>query len=227
MRRLVAFHLALAALSLPSAANADMVLSQVVVDLEPHEAPRDDIEVFNSGAERMYVRAEPFEILRPGTAEEARVGAHDPSESGLLVSPQRLILAPGERRVIRIASTSGRPSHERVYRVAITPVAGDVVAETAAVKVLVGYDVLVLVRPSIANGGLQAERAGKKLVIRNESNASREIFDGSQCDHQRAACSKLPAKRLYAGSSWEQALPFDTPVTYSAAAGSRVTSLEF
>jgi Mat/Ecp fimbriae periplasmic chaperone len=227
VHRLFAVQVALAALVLPSTANADMVLSQVVVDLEAHEAPRDDIEVFNNGSERMFVRAEPFEILKPGTADEARVGARDPSVSGLLVSPQRLILAPGERRVIRIASMLDRSARERVYRVAITPVAGDVVAETAAVKVLVGYDVLVLVRPSQIIGGLKAERVGRNLVIHNEGNVSREIFDGSQCDRQRAACHKLPAKRLYAGASWQQAVPYDAPITYSVAAGSKVTTLDF
>lgn len=225
--RIFAFHLALAALVLPSAADAEMVLSQVIVDLEAHEAPRDDIEVLNNGSERMYVRAEPYEILKPGTAEEARVSAQDPSVSGLLVSPQRLVLAPGERRVIRIATTSSRPAHERVYRVAITPVAGDVVAEATAVKVFVGYDVLVLVRPSHVSGGLEADRSGKSLVIRNEGNASREIFDGKQCDRQRTSCHQLPAKRLYAGAAWEQTLPLDTLVAYSSATGSKVATLEF
>ena len=101
------------ALAMPAPASAEMVLSQVIVDLEPNEAPRDDIEVSNTGSERMYVLAEPFEILNPGTKEESRVDARDPLAAGLLVSPQRIVLAPGERRVIRVALTGDRPARER------------------------------------------------------------------------------------------------------------------
>lgn len=227
MRSFVAGHVLLASIAMlsPSAASADMVLSQVIVDLEPNEAPRDDIEVSNTGSERMYVLAEPFEILNPGTKEESRVDARDPLAAGLLVSPQRIVLAPGERRVIRVALTGDRPARERVYRVAIRPVAGEVTSEVSAVKVLVGYDVLVLARPAQATDAIASERVGRTLIIRNEGNASQEIFDGEQCDGEGRDCRALPAKRLYAGAIWEQTLPHDTPAQYSAARGSRVTKL--
>lgn len=227
MRCFVALNALLAGMALlsPSAASADMVLSQVIVDLEPNEAPRDDIEVSNNGSERMYVLAEASEILNAGTKDETRVDARHPSAAGLMVSPQRMVLAPGERRVIRVALTGNRPARERVYRVAIKPVAGDVISEVNAVKILVGYDVLVLARPAQESGVLTIERIGKTLVIRNEGNASQEIFDGEQCDRDGKDCRALPAKRLYAGASWEQTLPHDESVTYSAARGSRITKL--
>jgi P pilus assembly chaperone PapD len=222
-------HLLLAglALAMPAPASAEMVLSQVIVDLEPGEAPRDDIEVLNSGSERMYVLVEPFEVIGAGTPEERRVRIDDPSQGGLLVSPQRIVLAPGERRAIRVALTEGRPARERVYRVAIKPVAGQLVSDVNAVKVMVGYDVLVLARPEQALGGLSGERIGQRLVIRNEGNASQEIFEGRQCDQDGGDCRALPAKRLYSGASWEQTLPFDTPATYAAAQGSKVVKLSF
>lgn len=215
------------ALATPSSANAEMVLSQVIVDLEPGEAPRDDIEVFNSGSERMYVLAEPFEVLAAGTPEESRVRIGDPSRGGLLVSPQRIVLAPGERRAIRVALTEGRPARERVYRIAIKPVAGELVSDVSAVKVMVGYDVLVLARPAQMVGGLSGKRIGQKLVIHNEGNASFEIFDGQQCNQDASDCRILPARRLYAGASWEQTLPLDTAVTYLAARGSRMVKHSF
>ena len=136
-----------AAFGLASMAEAEMVLSQVIVDLLPGKPPRQDIEVWNDGPERMYVLAEPFEILKPGTPQEQRVAAALPDESGLLVSPQRLVLEPGERRTVRVAAIGERPASDRVYRVAIRPVAGAVTAEESALKVFVGYDTLVLVRP--------------------------------------------------------------------------------
>lgn len=227
MRLLTSLLLAGLASALPASANAEMVLSQVIVDIEGHEAPRDDIEVFNSGSERLYVLAEPFEILDAGTDAETRVPLSDPGASGLLVSPQRLVLAPGERRVIRVAVTGPRPLRERVYRVAIKPVAGELTAEVDAVKILVGYDALVLVRPAQLLGTVKSERADRSLVLRNMGNASRELFDGKQCDTAGAECRALPAKRLYPGASLTQSLPYDTPVRYTSAVGKNIEALVF
>jgi len=148
-----------AALGFGAAARAEMVLSQVIVDLLPGKPPRDDIEVWNDSSERMYVLAEPFEILAPGTPSEQRVAVTEPEQAGLLVSPLRLVLEPGEKRTIRIAAIGARPASDRVYRVTIKPVAGTVSAETTALKVFVGYDTLVLVRPEAISGDVEGARS--------------------------------------------------------------------
>ena len=227
-RRLLLPALALAvAIGLGAAARAEMVLSQVIVDLLPGKPPREDIEVWNDGDERMYVLAEPFEILSPGTPAEARRPVSDPEQAGLLVSPLRLVLEPGERRAIRIAAIGARPAADRVYRVTIKPVAGTVTAEATALKVFVGYDTLVLVRPEQITGDVEGARSGRSLALRNTGNTAQELFDGRQCDAAGNDCRELPAKRLYPGASWEQQLPFDTPVSYRASIGPTVRTREF
>jgi P pilus assembly chaperone PapD len=228
LRRLLIRALALAAtIALAADAHAEMVLSQVIVDLLPGKPPREDIEVWNDGAERMYVLAEPFEIRAAGTAAEQRVAVADPEQAGLLVSPLRLVLEPGERRAIRIAAIGTRSAADRVYRVTIKPVAGAVTAEASALKVFVGYDTLVLVRPDTFTGDVEGERSGRTLTLRNTGNTAQELFDGRQCDAAGGDCRELPAKRLYPGASWEQALPFDTPVSYRSAVGPTVREREF
>jgi P pilus assembly chaperone PapD len=216
-----------AALGLAAHAHAEMVLSQVIVDLLPGKPPRDDIEVFNDGPERMYVSAEPFEIRNPGTAREQRVPADDPQASGLLVSPRKLVLEPGERRIVRVAAIGERSAQDRVYRVAIKPVAGPITAEKSALKVFVGYDALVLVRPATIAGEVTGSRQGKALTLTNAGNTARELFDGRQCDAAGKDCRPLPAKRLYPGATWQQTLPFDTPVTYKSAVGPTIRELTF
>jgi P pilus assembly chaperone PapD len=216
-----------AALGLASHAQAEMVLSQVIVDLLPGKPPRDDIEVFNDGPERMYVSAEPFEIRNPGTAREQRVPADDPQASGLLVSPRKLVLEPGERRIVRVAAIGERSAQDRVYRVAIKPVAGPITAEKSALKVFVGYDALVLVRPATIAGEVTGSRQGKALTLTNAGNTARELFDGRQCNAAGKDCRPLPAKRLYPGVTWQQTLPFDTPVTYTSAVGPTIRELTF
>jgi P pilus assembly chaperone PapD len=222
----VAFALA-AAFGLASLAHAEMVLSQVIVDLVPGKAPRDDIEVFNDGPERMYVSAEPFEVIGAGTAAERRQPATDPERSGILVSPRKLILAPGERRTIRIAAIGDRPERDRVYRVSIKPVAGPISADQSALKVFVGYDALVLVRPATVTGDVVGEREGRALTLTNGGNTAQEFFDGKQCDGAGKDCRSLPAKRLYPGVTWRQTLPFDTPVTYKSGIGGKVRERKF
>lgn len=208
-------------------AAAELVLSQVIVDLQPDKPPREDIEVWNDGEERMYVAAEPFEIVGAGTPDEERVAATDPEGSGILVSPQRLVLEPGERRIIRVAAIGERSANDRVYRVAIKPVAGPISAETSALKVLIGYDALVLVRPAEPKPALAATRDGRSLVLRNTGNTAQELFDGRQCDASGADCRDLPAKRLYPGATWAQSLPLGTPVTYKTAVGPDIIEREF
>lgn len=215
------------ALGFASLARAELVLSQVIVDLAPSKPPRDDIEVFNDGPERMYVSAEPFEVRDPGTGQEQRVPVIDPQASGLLVSPQKVVLAPGERRLIRIAALGDRPAHDRVYRVAIKPVAGPITAEQSALKVFVGYDALVLVRPDQLTRDLAGERTGKTLILTNAGNTAQELFDGRQCDAAGGDCRALPAKRLYSGARWQQTLPLEGRVTYKSAVGGSIVQRQF
>ena len=209
-----------------SIARAEMVLSQVIVDLMPGGPPLQDIEVWNDGDERMFVSAEPFQILDPGTSREQRVSANSP-DSGLLVSPQRLVLAPGERRIIRVAAVGERSAVDRVYRVAIQPVAGNVSADATALKVFVGYDALVLVRPDRFTGDVVGQRSGHDLLLRNDGNTAQELFDGRQCDSAGNNCQALPAKRLYPGVEGYQNLPYDAVVTYKVGFGSRVRERTF
>jgi P pilus assembly chaperone PapD len=210
-----------------SSARAEMVLSQMIVDLMPGRPPREDIEVFNNGEERMYVLAEPSEIIAAGTAQERREPLPVSDLSDILVTPNRLVLEPGERRTIRIAFIGVRPLSDRVYRVAIKPVAGKLAANESALKLMVGFDNLVLVRPMRFTGDIQPHRQGQTLTLRNTGNTAQELFEGKQCSDRTGECRDLPAKRLYPGATWEQSLPFATPVKYKSAIGSVVKDRQF
>jgi P pilus assembly chaperone PapD len=204
---------ALAASAAP--ARAELVLSEVIVELQPGVAPHRDIEIWNNSPERVYLVAEPREIVDPGQPAEAVRRDPDPEKLGLLVSPARAIFEPGQRKLLRIASLAGSPPRERVYRVTVKPVAGAVTSEQSGLKLLLGYDVLVLVRPAAATPAISVTRTGGKLVLRNDGNSSVEMFDGKQCNAAGAACTSLPAKRLYAGAQWRIDLPSAGPVDYS------------
>ena len=196
-------------------ARAELVLSQLVVDLGADSRQRDDVEIWNNSDERTYVVVEPSEILNAGKSSQVRHQEPDPEKRGLLVSPTRMILEPGQRKNVRIARIGTDTDRERVYRVTVKPVVGDLATEDSGLKVLVGYDVLVLLRPRESHPVLNSSRSGGSLVFRNDGNASLELVDGKQCEASTRRCIELPGKRLYSGAEWSQPLKLNSPVEYT------------
>ena len=194
--------LATVAVLYPSGAEADLKLSQLIVELQPESRAR-DLELWNDSSERAFVAVEPREIVNPGTPSQVDRRNLDPQKLGLLASPARLILEPGQRRLLRVASLNPVGEREQVYRVTVRPVAG-VLASSAGsgIKIMVGYDVLVLVRPPQPTAAVTSTRDRGKLLLRNDGNSSVELIEGQQCDPQHKTCLPLGGKRLYAGASW-------------------------
>jgi len=210
-----------------TAAHAELALSQLVVELTPGDHGRSDIEISNNDPERAYVSAEPREVVNPGTPSESRRVDPDPEKLGLLVSPSRMILDPGQRRLLRIAAITPAGDRERVYRVTVKPVVGELSAPGSGLKVLVGYDVLVLVRPRVFNPHVSGSRTGNILTLRNDGNISVELVDGKRCNGAGSACSDLPGARLYAGAEKRiDAKPGDR-VQYKLKIGARLIPVQF
>ena len=197
-----------------ASARADIVLSELIVDLQSGGHDREDVEIWNDGPDRAYVAVEPREIVDPGQAGEASRTDPDPQQLGLLVAPARMILEPGQRKLMRVARLAPDSGHERVYRVTVKPVAGVLTSSESGLKLLVGYDVLVLVRPARARPAVTGSRHGNSLTLRNDGNVSLELSQGRQCDSSRSHCQSLPGKRLYAGAEWTETLPSSGPVDY-------------
>lgn len=221
--------LALSLLSLLAAgpAGAELVVSQLIVEFRPDGPRTADIEILNNGDERSYAVVEPREILKAGTPGEERVTTPDPAKLGLLASPARFILEPGQRRTLRIAAIGAPKEQERVYRVTVKPVTGEVSGSESGLKLLVGYDLLVLVRPPVLRQSVRTERAGSELILTNDGNASVELAEGKQCDAGGKECQSLPAKRLYAGASWKQKLPRAAGGEYRVRSASGWSILKF
>lgn len=213
----------IAALSMPGHAQANIALSQVIIDLKPGDAPTQDIEVWNNSPERSYVVAEPAEVISPGAADEHRIAHPDPAQLGILVTPQRLILEPGQKRLIRISAVVPRGDRDRIYRVAVKPVAGDVTATNTALKLLIGYDVLVIYRPEAMRSDVTAERSASTITFTNGGNTNVEMFEGRQCDAAGANCKALPATRLYPGGRWQVPIDGLLPVQYRVATADQST----
>jgi P pilus assembly chaperone PapD len=207
-------------------AGAEIVLSQLVVEIAPGKAMRGDVEVWNNDSERAYVLVEPAEVLEPGTSTERRVGERDPQKLGLLITPVQMVLEPGQRKLLRISSVVPTGSRERVYRITVKPTVGSVQSNVTGLKLLIGYDVLVLVRPGDSAARLSGSRNGKQLTIRNNGAASVELAAGKAC-RGKADCRELPAKRLYAGAALLVDAAADETVDYAVVTVSGSTRQTF
>jgi P pilus assembly chaperone PapD len=194
-------------------AAGEISLSQLVVELGSGKGQRSDIEVWNNAPERAYVVVEPVEVVNPGTPAEQRTAQRDPEKLGLLVSPGRMVLEPGQHKLLRVAVAGGPSPRERVYRITVRPTVGQVSADVSGLKILIGYEVLVLVRAGASKPQLVATRHGRTLTVRNVGATSVELADGKQCAAKNH-CQTLGGKRLYAGAEWNWTLPGEGPADF-------------
>lgn len=209
-----------------SDARGDVLLSQLVVELSPGGQARADIEVFNNGPERTFVAVDPREVVDPGTKGESSRTDPDPEILGLLVSPARMVLEPGQHKLLRIAALSPT-GRERTYRVTVKPVVGQLSSEGSGLKLLVGYDVLVLVRPSEIKPHVTGTRSGGLLTLKNDGNVSVELLDGRECRESTKICDALPEGRLYAGAEKVVKVSSERRVEYKLKVGNKAIPVAF
>jgi len=209
-------------LCFPGLSGAQMLIDNAIVYFGKEYPDRRDIEVANTGKSPLYLRVTPYEITHPGTPEEKKVKASDPRQTGLLVTPAKLVVAPGGRKRIRFVNLDKNRSAERVFRVLLQPVAGKVKSTQTGLKLLIGYEVLVLAQPADIRPDLQAHRNGRELVLDNQGNVDIYLRDVRQCppsEKDRSRCQMLRDKRLYPGNSWSLKLPRNWPVHLESVIG--------
>lgn len=214
----------------PSLLFADMVLNKSIIYFEPDSSNREDLEIQNVGDSPLYVQITPKIVRNPGTDQQVREVFDNPKEAGLLVSPNKLIVPPKGRKLLRFVNLNNNSHEEHVYRVSVTPVVGDLSAENTGVKLLIGYEVLVLVHPAKGDFELTHERTAKQLTITNHGNQNVLLRKGTQCKpgvEDQTLCAQLAGKRLYPGNTWSTELEKDLPVTFFLSKGKEHTVQTF
>ena len=197
-------------------ASAQMAIDRLWVDLDSSKLARSDLVIRNEGTDRYYVTVTPSEVIDPGTPQEHRVEITDPQKLGLLVTPSRIILDPGQLRAIRIVSLDSNLTKDRIYRISITPQVGAITATTTdsqnhglAIKLLTAFDALVTVRPGDPVEHLAAARDGTNLVLSNTGDSNILLLDGKIC----------PAKGQTLAPSTQQFLIDEHKTTLAAQQG--------
>lgn len=213
-------------ITLPFTSHAQMALNDSIVHFGSGYADRSDIEVSNSSTEPLYLRVTPYEIINPGTAGQQKVKIDNPKEAGLLVSPNKMVVAPNGRKLVRFVNLNKKSDEEKVYRVLFEPVSGEVKGDETGLKLLVGYEVLVLTEPNRLDSKLDAERTSSGLMLKNTGNSNIYLRGVKQCpdgDEAATQCINLQDKRLYPGNQWKLSLTQDWPVFLEMGVGAKWT----
>ncbi|RMA81363.1 fimbrial biogenesis chaperone [Umboniibacter marinipuniceus] len=192
----------LLALLVSSAASANMFVDRSIVEFVAGQAPQQDIRVSNRGNDQMYVQVEVLDVLQPGTNEETREAVTNLADMTLLATPKQFVLPPQGERAVRLVALAEPGEVDQVYRVNVTPILPPLAdTEASVVRVVVAYQLLVLVLPENPREDLVVTRDGNVLKFENRGNSYVLLADGQQCITEN--CSNLPTTRLYAGNSWE------------------------
>lgn len=208
----------IALLLINSGAHAQISVNQSVIEFTPREKIQ-DIEVLNTGDFKIYVDMQVAEIVNPESDDPVRKEFTDPRSAPLLVSPKQLMIGPGQRKRVRVILREPATTIDRVFRLSIKPYTGKLkLAEqsgdtkSSAIKVLIGYDLLLLARPANPNPDIKVTRTANSIEFRNRGNTNVLLRKITQCDKSGSECVELQPNRLYAGESYK----LDLPLTGSA-----------
>ena len=197
------------------AARAEFVITSAIIEFTKDTPSQQDIEIVSRGRDSDYVVAEVTEVLRPGASDETRVPIVDMRKSRLLVTPDRMILAGGNRKIIRFVLLKPLDDQEHIYRVAIKPVIKGIENNSkVGLKILLGYEVLVILRPASMAPRYTVKRDGNRITLTNSGNTNIVLQNGQQCVATNN-CVMPPTLRAYAGQVISETLPQALPVTYT------------
>jgi len=204
---------ALVALSVAAPAAAQITVSRSVIEFTD-DSRIQDVEIVNTGDVRMYLDMKPAEIISPASNAPERRELDDPRDAPLIVTPRQLLVAPGERKRVRMILRD-ELIEERVFRLAINPYVGNVRLDesreggdkASAIKVLVGYDLLLLARPLPLEPKLEVTRTEDAIEFVNAGNTNVLLNSITQCDSEGNDCEELEPDRLYVGETLRMKLP--------------------
>ena len=199
-------------LMLSSFVHGAMAVDQNVFHFEPGQSPRADVQVTNPDVDPLYVEVEVLQVVNPGRPEEERILIDNPRHVNFLVTPNRFIVPPKSRKVVRLVNLGGHGDEERVFRVNLKPVSPPMKATKSGVRIVVAHQLLVMVAPEQNVGQVVATREGGTLKLENQGNTNVLLRAGRQCETEADlrtkssdACVDLDTKRLYPGNVLELA----------------------
>lgn len=192
---------------------AQITVDQSVLEFDPSQKTQ-DLELRNAGDYKIFLDLKIAEIIDPHTTTPTRVELTDPRTSPVLVSPEQVLLVPGQRKRIRLIMRDPAIDSDRVFRLSVKPYTGKVSLgaaqpgkTTSGIKVLLGYEILLLSRPAELKPQMEIERSDSSITLTNTGNTNVLLRRIAQCEKDGSECIELQPNRLYVGERLELELP--------------------
>jgi len=170
------------------------------------------VRISNSGADTLYVNLDIEQLLDPANDESLRKPIDLLNNPKILVLPQQLALEPGQTKLVRVVSTNTDIKSDKVFRLNVVPFAGKPLSsqkeqKSIGVKILMGYKLLVLVRPEKILSNIEYQQSSSTLTFSNTGNTSVLLRQIEACNTAQNVCEDLAANRLYPGETHKVTLP--------------------
>ena len=192
---------------------AQLVVDRTVLEFSP-ETRAQTVIVGNSGDQAMYVTTELNESLDPESAEPTLQSYTDPRTAPVIANPRTMLLQPGQRKQLRLLVKAADVDKDRIYKLKVKPYIDKVTLnqpvdsrKRSALKVSVGYNLLLIQRPADPKAEVSVERRDGAIVFANAGNTNVLLKDIRQCDSAGQMCEELGTNRLYAGEELRIDLP--------------------
>jgi hypothetical protein len=193
--------------AIPCTALAGIEVDPIIKIFEPKDPLETIITVTNADPKLSFVTVQAREVMAPGEEDEKLRLDPDPASMGILVTPLRLAMEPGERRGLRLLAVNPAGPTDRVWRTKIAPAAGKVKSQQSGVAFLIAYDALIIQRAVNPVVTITGKRDDKSLTLANSGNSFGLISEVNHCLADKP-CVKLPfSKRLYGGKTYVVPLP--------------------
>lgn len=168
----------------PSLAHAEGELMVMPASLKVYNNHDHVVTVRNVGDAPLYLAITLQKVINPGIEPEQKLALSQIDHPGMLASPDKLSLGPGQSRAISLKSLA-EPAVEALYRLYILPVRSMQVEDapkgkiTAPMSVSVGYGVLIrhMPPPALQRTGLTHRCDAGGVTLENTGNVRMVLSD--------------------------------------------------
>lgn len=168
----------------PSLALAEGELMVMPASLKVYNNHDHVVNVRNVGDAPLYLSITLQQVMNPGIEPEKKLPLSQIERPGMLASPDKLTLGPGQSRAISLKSLA-EPAVEALYRLYIVPVRSMQVENapenkiTAPMSVSVGYGVLIrhMPPPALQRSGWTHRCEAGGVTLENTGNVREVLSD--------------------------------------------------
>ncbi|ECF2635223.1 hypothetical protein E1760_15900 [Salmonella enterica subsp. enterica serovar Montevideo] len=183
-------------------AYAGIQVSPMTINLDGQDDYSGAVSVYSTSTETQYIKVTVKKIIFPGTSQQKEIPVLPGDGEGLVVSPQRFVLSPQGKHIIRLLPLNV-PQNESLYRVYVSSVPNenevDKADNNASITINVIWGALVYVEPK--NGIISLSYDNKTGELVNHGNRHIRVSDYGFCLSKEKCQWKKYARTIYPGMS--------------------------